>query len=298
MFLERSVVVHCSDGWDRTSQLTSLAQLLLDSHYRTISGFAILIEKEWLSFGHKFAERYGHGEKRTKFGDKQRSPIFIQWLDAVFQILMQKPNHFEFTVELLVDIAEHLYSCRFGTFLENNERERKERSIPSKTISLWTWLLRNPKKYLNPNYNRSDDVIIPYTSTSEFFLWVHYYQRWDSCSFSKVSEISLDLPAEFFKSQSISPAISKHQQIKIISQKYAQGVFVPPPPPPGPPPSSEHLQAHSRVPRISPDRLAAPISVNLDDMSLWYDQQSALIGQELQLDDNDNDNELDDADLN
>ena len=36
-----SVVVHCSDGWDRTSQLTSLAMLLLDSHYRTLSGFMV-----------------------------------------------------------------------------------------------------------------------------------------------------------------------------------------------------------------------------------------------------------------
>jgi len=34
-----------SDGWDRTSQLVSLAQMLLDPHYRTIKGFAILIEK-------------------------------------------------------------------------------------------------------------------------------------------------------------------------------------------------------------------------------------------------------------
>lgn len=50
-----SVVVHCSDGWDRTAQLTSLAMLMLDSYYRTIRGFEALIEKEWLSFGHRFA---------------------------------------------------------------------------------------------------------------------------------------------------------------------------------------------------------------------------------------------------
>ena len=29
------VLVHCSDGWDRTPQLVSLAQLILDPHYRT-----------------------------------------------------------------------------------------------------------------------------------------------------------------------------------------------------------------------------------------------------------------------
>jgi hypothetical protein len=31
-----SVLAHCSDGWDRTAQLTSLAQLMLDPEYRTL----------------------------------------------------------------------------------------------------------------------------------------------------------------------------------------------------------------------------------------------------------------------
>lgn len=30
------ILVHCSDGWDRTSQVVSLAELLLDPYYRTI----------------------------------------------------------------------------------------------------------------------------------------------------------------------------------------------------------------------------------------------------------------------
>lgn len=76
-----SVVVHCSDSWDRTAQLTCLAMLMLDSYYRTIRGFQVikqqhqlksgvfpvnsrimvcvcwqvLVEKEWISFGHKFS---------------------------------------------------------------------------------------------------------------------------------------------------------------------------------------------------------------------------------------------------
>lgn len=36
-----SVVVHCSDGWDRTAQVCSLSALLLDPFYRTIQGFQV-----------------------------------------------------------------------------------------------------------------------------------------------------------------------------------------------------------------------------------------------------------------
>ncbi|KAJ2778085.1 phosphatidylinositol-3-phosphatase ymr1 [Coemansia interrupta] len=56
----RHVLVHCSDGWDRTAQLTSLAQLCLDPYYRTARGFAVLVEKEWMAFGHQFTLRCGH----------------------------------------------------------------------------------------------------------------------------------------------------------------------------------------------------------------------------------------------
>ncbi|MED6292089.1 Myotubularin- protein 1, partial [Ilyodon furcidens] len=38
-----SVVVHCNDGWDRTTQLTSLSMLMLDSYYRTLRGFQVTL---------------------------------------------------------------------------------------------------------------------------------------------------------------------------------------------------------------------------------------------------------------
>ena len=51
------VLIHCSDGWDRTSQLSALSQICLDPYYRTLEGFIVLIEKDWLSFGHMFRHR-------------------------------------------------------------------------------------------------------------------------------------------------------------------------------------------------------------------------------------------------
>jgi myotubularin-related protein 6/7/8 len=53
------VLIHCSDGWDRTSQLSALSQLCLDPYYRTLEGFIVLVEKDWLSFGHQFRYRTG-----------------------------------------------------------------------------------------------------------------------------------------------------------------------------------------------------------------------------------------------
>ncbi|XP_053896889.1 myotubularin-related protein 1 isoform X5 [Malaclemys terrapin pileata] len=117
-----SVVVHCSDGWDRTAQLTSLAMLMLDSYYRTIKGFEALIEKEWISFGHRFAMRVGHGD--DDHADADRSPIFLQFLDCVWQMTKQFPAAFEFNELFLITILDHLYSCLFGTFLYNCEQER------------------------------------------------------------------------------------------------------------------------------------------------------------------------------
>ncbi|CAF4857571.1 unnamed protein product, partial [Rotaria socialis] len=64
---------------------TSLAMLMLDAHYRTLNGYMILIEKEWISFGHKFFLRIGHGDK----SDSERSPVFLQFLDCTFQLLQQ-----------------------------------------------------------------------------------------------------------------------------------------------------------------------------------------------------------------
>ena len=114
------VLVHCSHGWDRTAQVTALTQLFLDPFYRTINGFKILVEKEFLSFGHQFFLRCGHGlnnNNRSGYSNNysnssgkqvaaqkhedQLSPIFFQFLDCTWQLVKQHVHYFEFNARYL-----------------------------------------------------------------------------------------------------------------------------------------------------------------------------------------------------
>ena len=128
-----SVLVHCSDGWDRASQVTAFSQLLIDPFYRTIKGYMILIEKDFVSFGHQFRYRNGYCSKE-EVNENQESPILLQYLDATQQLLVQYPMYFEFNMKFLVYIANNIKSGLFGTFLFNNESEREKREAKKNTI--------------------------------------------------------------------------------------------------------------------------------------------------------------------
>ncbi|XP_002164142.1 myotubularin-related protein 6 [Hydra vulgaris] len=172
---KRTVVIHCSDGWDRTAQACSLAEILLDPYYRTIHGFQILIEKEWLSFGHKFTHRCG----LLMHDAKEVSPIFTQFLESVWQLMNQFPTAFQFNERFLLEIHDHLYSCQFGTFLGNCERERVLLKLSSKTYSLWGYMWQNLPDYINPFYKDSThSVLWPSTAPQEFKFWRSLYNRY------------------------------------------------------------------------------------------------------------------------
>ncbi|XP_026333102.1 myotubularin-related protein 4 isoform X2 [Hyposmocoma kahamanoa] len=165
----RPVLVHCSDGWDRTPQIVAAAQLVLDPYYRTVEGFRVLIEREWLDFGHKFADRCGH-----QFGPEdpnERSPIFLQWLDVVHQMMLQYPCSFEFNEAYLIKLATHVHSCMFGTFLCNTGRERLDARVPEHTAHVWQ-LLRAPA-YRNHLYSphHHDQVVWPEYGVRYMRVW-------------------------------------------------------------------------------------------------------------------------------
>ncbi|XP_069374822.1 myotubularin-related protein 1a isoform X7 [Paralichthys olivaceus] len=173
-----SVVVHCSDGWDRTAQLTSLAMLMLDSYYRTLRGFQVLVEKEWISFGHKFAARVGHGDENH--ANSERSPLFVQFIDCVWQMTRQFSAAFEFNELFLITVLDHLYSCLFGTFLYNSEAERIDKEVQTKTVSLWSYINSQPEDFTNPFYvDYEHHVLYPLISSRHLELWTSYYARWN-----------------------------------------------------------------------------------------------------------------------
>lgn len=172
-----SVVVHCSDGWDRTAQTCSLASIMLDPYYRTMHGFQVLIEKEWLAFGHKFTERCGFLQSDLK----ETSPVFLQFLEGVWQLQEQFPFAFQFNERFLLTIHDHLYSCQFGTFLGNCERERKEHSLPEKTYSLWGYMWQNISDYANPLYmGGRNELLWPSTSPQALKFWRSMYNRFEN----------------------------------------------------------------------------------------------------------------------
>lgn len=256
------VLIHCSDGWDRTSQLSALSQLCLDPYYRTLEGFIVLVEKDWLSFGHMFAHRSGFlssekwftienerigGDSKSnqdlgnKTGNalenaflsakgffnkdnnsresivdsdgelqpydaatqhlrkgpvpmksssdksttkvKETSPVFHQFLDATYQLLIQHPTRFEFNERFLRRLLYHLFSCQYGTFLYNNEKERLDSHVQEKTRSVWDYFLSRKEQFLNDKYDETIDdnirgkerLILPVTS--EVRWWHELFGR-------------------------------------------------------------------------------------------------------------------------
>jgi myotubularin-related protein 3/4 len=53
-------------------------------------------------FGHKFSQRNGHSANNNDINE--RCPVFLQWLDCVYQIQRQYPWAFEFNETFLVII--------------------------------------------------------------------------------------------------------------------------------------------------------------------------------------------------
>lgn len=260
-----SVLVHCSDGWDRTTQLVSLASLLLDPYYRTFKGFQALVEKDWLAFGHPFSDRMGTptvsgntvtnlelsrqpssgsmppSPMRTSSAPMRTStinsasnaqtssnysPIFLQWVDCVSQLLRVYPCAFEFSSPFLVDFLDCMLSCRFGNFLCNSEKEREQSGVSDACGCMWVYLtnMRASEGCYHVHCNlfydpgKHDGPLLPPAAALAPTLWPQFHLRWACPSEAQAGELEA-------RCRSMAKKFTEIQKAKEMAESKAKDVI-------------------------------------------------------------------------
>lgn len=159
----KSVVLKESTGRDLSCVISCLAQIMLDPYYRTQLGFQSLVQREWVAAGHDFLSRSGHLSGNAE----EVSPVFLIFLDCVFQLMRQYPLAFEFNDTFLIILWDSLHTCLFDTFVFSSERHRSKIRNPvngfkREMVSVWAWTLQfsmvDQNLFSNPLYLIRDDL--------------------------------------------------------------------------------------------------------------------------------------------
>ncbi|GAA47722.1 Myotubularin- protein 9 [Clonorchis sinensis] len=178
------VLVQSRHGYDRALVVAGLIQVILNPAARTLSGFPALIEHTWIRSGHPFSERYRNACLGPR-NQKTQAPIFLLFLDGVWQLWRQYPNAFEFTDELLCFLAQHVYYSEFGTFLGSTPKDREELKVDERTTSLWVYLeqpsvlanFKNPLYCADKDRDTTNYACWPCLAPQALELWREVYLK-------------------------------------------------------------------------------------------------------------------------
>lgn len=147
-----NVLIYCPFGVNATCLLSSLAQIISESHYRTFDGLRALIYKEWHYYQHDFAQKNlvfsepkptlttmqdtakeeGFMARAVSFfnssipdktstvtyGNERRiEPIFLLFCDALQQMIKMNPLAFEYSPSFVLFLARELNTNKFWEFV-------------------------------------------------------------------------------------------------------------------------------------------------------------------------------------
>uniref|UniRef100_A0A8C5LN97 Myotubularin-related protein 12 n=1 Tax=Leptobrachium leishanense TaxID=445787 RepID=A0A8C5LN97_9ANUR len=153
-----NIVLKEDTGSDLCCVISSLVQIMMDPYYRTMHGFQSLVQKEWVMGGHRFLDRCNHLRK-----SESEAPVFLLFLDCVWQLVQQYPLAFGFSETYLTVLSDSINIPIFSTFFFNSPWEKEEskwgryrRSEPLRFYTVWDWSVQFELKALsfltNPLY--------------------------------------------------------------------------------------------------------------------------------------------------
>ncbi|XP_041980378.1 myotubularin-related protein 10-B [Aricia agestis] len=192
-----TVVLQEGDGVDYCAVVSSLTQLMLDDHCRTIDGFQALIQKEWIALGHPFADRFGLPRPGGEEAGTP-APVFHLFLDCVWQLQRLWPTACEFTETYLTSLADSAHNHLFDTFLFNSPRDR-ELAVANRDYvqrPVWDWEEQfsdaDIALFYNPLYERGADsrltlnwsgsasgaASLAGAALASVEVWSQRYERW------------------------------------------------------------------------------------------------------------------------
>ncbi|KAM7421445.1 hypothetical protein PAMA_015534 [Pampus argenteus] len=119
-----TVALQEAEDRDMSCVVSSLVQVMCDPHCRTQHGFQSLVQKEWVMAGHRFYSRINY----HRDNDKEEAPVFLLFLDCVWQLWSQYPSRFQLTDDFLLALHDSIHLPLFSSFLANCQRERCKRS--------------------------------------------------------------------------------------------------------------------------------------------------------------------------
>ncbi|VDK36114.1 unnamed protein product [Taenia asiatica] len=180
-----SLLIVGGDGRDQCLLVSALVQVILSPAVRTIRGFEALIQREWISAGHAFSERCSHLlTQRSDTIFTEAAPIFLLFLDCIWQLWCQYPSSFEFNEEFLLYLVKHVYGFEFESLLNlvfTKMLKNEQLSLLTRSYVNSDEVLPKIRNYLySPPSRDADSKSLPCwpcLAPQAFNIWREVYQR-------------------------------------------------------------------------------------------------------------------------